>query len=73
MIERLSGKSFRDLLAENVLDKLGMTRSVPGQDSTEPRYQPVLDQLAKPYKLDGAGRIVPFEYPSRMDAGPSGP
>lgn len=64
VIEQLSGKSFRDLLAANILDKLAMTRSVPGQDAEAARYQSVLEQLAKPYRLDG-DRIVPAEYPPK--------
>ena len=33
MIEKASGKPFRQLLAENILEKIGMTDSVPGQDA----------------------------------------
>ncbi len=65
VIEQLSGKPFRELLAERILDPLDMSRSVPGQDADAPRYQAVLQQLAKPYKLDAAGEIVPAEYPPR--------
>lgn len=65
VIERLSSTPFRDLLARNILDKLGMARSVPGQDTEEPRYQAALRELAKPYKRDDSGEAVPSEYPPR--------
>jgi len=34
VIERLSGRPFRELLASAILDKLDMSRSAPGQDAT---------------------------------------
>lgn len=64
VIEQLAGKSFRDMLVANILDKLRMSRSVPGQDAEDARYQPVLEQLAKPYRLDGE-RLIPGEYPPK--------
>jgi CubicO group peptidase (beta-lactamase class C family) len=63
--ESLGGKPFRELLAERVLDRVGMSRTVPGQNATEKRYREALADLAAPYKLDNAGRLVASEYPPK--------
>jgi CubicO group peptidase (beta-lactamase class C family) len=76
VVARASGKPFRALLAKNVLDVIGMTESVPGQDVLDDRTQWSLDadharryeaglaKLAKPYRLDGA-QTVRSIYPPR--------
>lgn len=80
VIERASGKTFRELLVANILDKLGMNDTVPGHDvldktddatirlaaQTASRYRQVLDRLAKPYVLYRPERITLSEYPSRQ-------
>lgn len=70
---------FRQSLATEVLDRLAMTRSVPGLDlnradgvearsifseATVRRYQAVLTDVAVPYRLDAKGRSFRSEYPS---------
>lgn len=77
-IEKASGKSFRELLVKNILDKVEMQGSVPGQDILDDRakwsafldadrakrYEMGLAKLAKPYRLYGA-EIVQTVYPPR--------
>jgi CubicO group peptidase (beta-lactamase class C family) len=63
VLEQRLGRSFRQLLAENIRDRLKMERSVPGQNSEEPRYAPVLRDLAKPYHIDRSRNIVPAAFP----------
>ncbi|HEX8162318.1 MAG TPA: serine hydrolase [Pyrinomonadaceae bacterium] len=80
VIAKASGKTFRELLVTNILDRLGMNDSVPGHDVLDKgdalsaslgaqnagRYRRVLERLAKPYVLYRPGRIAPSEYPSRQ-------
>ena len=77
-IERASGVGFRELLVRNVLDKIAMNGSVPGQDILDDpskwsafldaahisRYEQALTKLAKPYRLYGT-ELVPSLYPPR--------
>jgi CubicO group peptidase (beta-lactamase class C family) len=77
VIEKTTGKTFRELLTENVLTKLKMSESVPGQDVLEQpnkvkdsldaralrRYEDVLARLAKPYNLYGDKQIILTPYP----------
>lgn len=78
MIEKATGKSFRELLVKNILDKIDMQGSVPGQDILDDRtrwsafldadhakrYEAGLAKLAKPYRLYGE-EIIPSFYPPR--------
>ncbi|MFQ5904084.1 MAG: serine hydrolase domain-containing protein, partial [Candidatus Binatia bacterium] len=77
IVEKVSGRSFRELLVKNILEKLDMTNSVPGQNIlTEAdkwsgplgkealkRYEGVVARLAKPYFLYGSNEIIPVGYP----------
>ena len=77
VIEKASGKTFRELLTGNILTKLKMSDSVPGQDVLEQpnkvkdssdaktlrRYENVLARLAKPYNLYGDSQIILSPYP----------
>lgn len=77
VIEKTTGKTFRELLNEIILTKLKMTDSVPGQDVLEQpnkvkdssdaktlrRYENVLARLAKPYNLYGDSQIILSPYP----------
>lgn len=77
VLEKATGKTFRELLTENVLTKLKMFESVPGQDVLEQpnkvkdsldaralrRYEDVLRRLAKPYNLYGDKQIILTPYP----------
>lgn len=78
VIEKLSGKPFRQLLAENILEKAGMSDSVPGQDALEQkellaavgsvvakRYEATLARIAKPYTLYGKDELILTGYPFR--------
>ena len=72
-------QTYRQATAAEILDPLGMTRSVPGLDLARPegaaarqqfdertwdRYQTVLSQVAVPYRIDAKGRSSRSEYPS---------
>jgi CubicO group peptidase (beta-lactamase class C family) len=72
VIEKASGKSFRELMVATFLGPLHMDRSVPGHDMlTEGdrwadrlgkdairRYREVLKDLARPYHLYGSDEVV---------------
>lgn len=79
VVEKTSGKPFRQLLAENILEKIGMTDSVPGQDAMSQkellaamgpavakRREAALARLAKPYTLYGKDEMVLTGYPFRQ-------
>ena len=72
-------QSFRQAVAAEVLDRLALTRSVPGldlaraegaaaralfDDATVGKYQAVLADVAVPYRLDARGRSFRSEYPA---------
>jgi CubicO group peptidase (beta-lactamase class C family) len=72
-------QNFRQAMAAEVLNKLALTRSVPGldlaladgsaaralfDDASVQRYQRVLGDVAVPYRLDAKGRSFRSEYPS---------
>ena len=79
VVDSCSGKSFREVLAKDILDRLAMWDSVPGQDMEFPsdqtaalftpetlqRYQRVIQRLAKPYVIDNSGRPILSAYPPR--------
>ena len=72
VIEKASGKSFRELMVATFLEPLHMDRSVPGHDmltegdrwadrlgkDTIRRYREVLKDLARPYHLYGSDEVV---------------
>ena len=76
MLEKASGCSFRELLVRNILDPIGMSGSVPGQDVLDDRarwkaflddahtarYEAGLSKLAKPHRLSGTN-VVRTIYP----------
>jgi CubicO group peptidase (beta-lactamase class C family) len=73
VLEKKTGKPIRALLAQDVLDPLGMAGSVPSHDILEPtaasidaahrdRYQKNLQKLAKPYTLYGT-EVITTPYP----------
>lgn len=76
VLEKVSGRSFRELLVRNILDPIGMSWSVPGQnvlddrarwkafldDAHIARYEAGLSRLAKPYRLHGTS-VVRSDYP----------
>ncbi len=68
---------FPRVLADEILDRLGMVDSVPGHDAIDPPtrelfdseqredYARALPRLAIPYRVDAGGRAVRSEYPTR--------
>lgn len=77
--KQCANPSYRQAMAAEVLDRLTMTRSVPGMDLGRPegaaardqfsattwnRYQSTLNELAVPYRIDDRGRTSRSEYPS---------
>ena len=75
VIEKHAGKPMRLVVAETILDPLGMTSSVPGPDVLKDpkwavlgqdrlaQYAKVLERQAQPYTLYGDGEIVHVSYP----------
>jgi CubicO group peptidase (beta-lactamase class C family) len=74
-----ANQTYRQATAVEVLDRLAMTRSVPGMDLGRPegaaareqfettswnRYQSVLGELALPYRIDARGRNSRSEHSS---------
>lgn len=71
VIEKVSGRTFRELLVRNILDPIDMSGSVPGQDVLEDRerwktfldnahigrYETGLSKLAKPHRLYGTSAV----------------
>src|SRR5262249_1625494 len=72
VIESLSGKPIRRLLAERILDRVKMPRTVPGQDSTGKRYLETIVDLGTPYRLDRARTLVEAEYPPKRISASAG-
>jgi CubicO group peptidase (beta-lactamase class C family) len=75
VIEACTKDSFKEAIARRLLDRLAMTRSVPGQDvmtilpsdfGTEvlEKYDAVLRQVARPYRVDRRGRASLSQYPA---------
>ena len=78
VVQACAGAPYRAALASQILDRLAMLDSVPGQDLQAPsadvaalfdaatleRYRRVLGRLAKPYVVRN-GRVAPGEYPPR--------
>jgi CubicO group peptidase (beta-lactamase class C family) len=77
VVQACTGAPYRVALAAQILTRLGMMDSVPGQEleATSPestlfdgptldRYRRVLGRLAKPYTTRN-GRAVPGDYPPR--------
>lgn len=80
--QECSDEPFRQVLAEDILDRLGMARSVPGADLADSnsarelfdsahlqRYQSVLADMAVPYRVDRSLRATPSDVrPRGLDA-----
>jgi len=59
--EEVSGKSFDELLVENIIRPLEMTRTVPS--ISESHRDQVLAELARYYRVGDAGDFVLSQYP----------
>ena len=80
LVEYYTGQPFRKVLADEILDRLALTDSVPGHDLEDPpavdrpffddddlqRYAAVIERLAVPYQVDARGRPTRSEYPPRV-------
>src|SRR5262249_36183866 len=75
VLEKKTGKTFRQLMVETFLDPLGMAASVPGHDVLDQagttrdqehreRYRRNLEKLALPYTLYGT-EVIRVPYPPR--------
>jgi CubicO group peptidase (beta-lactamase class C family) len=75
VIEACTTDSLKEAVSRRLLDRLAMTRSVPGQDVTtiQPSdfaserlqiYDAVLRQTARPYRVDRRGRAALSQYPA---------
>jgi CubicO group peptidase (beta-lactamase class C family) len=78
VVEACTGVSYRVALARRILDQIGMSDSVPGQDleavseaasaafdpATLARYRAVLARIAKPYVVGDSGPTL-SEYPPK--------
>jgi CubicO group peptidase (beta-lactamase class C family) len=75
VIERCTQDSLKEAISRGLLTRLGMTRSVPGQDvvAIQPsdfdseeldRYRAVVADTAKPYRVDRRGRATLSQYPA---------
>jgi len=75
VIEACTSDSLKEAISRRLLDRLAMTRSVPGQDviTIQPSdfasdalatYDAVLRQMARPYRVDRRGRASLSQYPA---------
>jgi CubicO group peptidase (beta-lactamase class C family) len=74
ILEKVSGKSLRALLGENLLDKLHMDQTIPGLEAAREhgqRYERWLINLARPH-VRRAGELVEVEFPPERLDGASG-
>lgn len=62
VVEAVTEESFEERLANNIIAPLEMTDTVPNA-STRRRAE-IMVEMAKPYKLDDAGKIVRAKYQS---------
>lgn len=67
VIEKITGKSYREVLEENILSKIKMKESIAGQDvlEDESKYKSYRKLLAKPYTLYGEDEMVLSPYPPK--------
>lgn len=78
VVEDCTKRPFRVALADEILQSLAMTSSVPGLDLAQPggqaardlfdaarvaQYRDRLTRLAKPYRIDRNGQAQPSSYP----------
>ena len=83
VVQQCASQVYRKIVAQEVLDLVGMSDSVPGQHLAEPspadrrlfdqaaldRYAAVVRRMAIPYRVDSRGRPTRSDYSTRfMDA-----
>jgi CubicO group peptidase (beta-lactamase class C family) len=64
--DEISAKSFRELLVENIIDPLEMTRTLPNINKS--RREQVLAERAKYYRLGDTGDFVASGYKTDLSA-----
>lgn len=72
VVAQCTSTSFARVISENILDRLGMSETVPGHDlgdnrrffssSAIQRYEAVLERVAVPYRVDSNGRPTRSSY-----------
>lgn len=79
VIESCGSRAYRQLLADDVFDRLAMVDTVPGHDVEEPaararqlfdagsleQYEATLRRLAVPYRVDSRGRAARSDFPDK--------
>jgi CubicO group peptidase (beta-lactamase class C family) len=66
VIEKKTGKPFREVMVQTILDPLAMSSSVPGPKALdEGHYAKNLARLSQPYTLYGDSEIVHVPYPPK--------
>ncbi|MCP4664621.1 MAG: beta-lactamase family protein [bacterium] len=63
VIEKASGKSFRELLIEKIIRPLGMTNTAPNGSAGVPEFAQVFEKLTRPYTLGPELEVTAGEYP----------
>ena len=66
VLEKTSGKNFEQLLVDEIIRPLQMTDTIP--NPSQSRTEELLEQRAKPYKIDKGGKAIPSRYPIRIRA-----
>lgn len=66
VLEQVSGQHFDELLVERIIGPLGMTSTYP--NASEERGHEILEQRAKPYRVDYKGSPSLSEYPQGVNA-----
>jgi CubicO group peptidase (beta-lactamase class C family) len=71
VIQRVSGRPFRELLIESILKPLQMTGTAPnktGQSDADRPFAGVYERLTLPYALDEEGHVVRGRYETSFGA-----
>jgi CubicO group peptidase (beta-lactamase class C family) len=72
VIERATGRTFQALLAERILEPLGLRHTVPSQNGLAGLngydVTSVYEELASPYTLDRDFQVVAGQYPDHFSA-----
>jgi CubicO group peptidase (beta-lactamase class C family) len=66
VVEQVSGQRFDELLVERIIGPLGMISTFP--NASEERGHEILEQRAKPYRIDEQGSPEVSEYPEGVNA-----
>jgi CubicO group peptidase (beta-lactamase class C family) len=64
--EQASGMGFEDLLVDRIIGPLGLTSTYPNENAA--RGREILDQRARPYRVDAGGNPIVTEYPEGVNA-----